>query len=246
MQHQKSIIVRSIRIIDAISKSPDGLRFSDASMTLGTPSPSTVSKILKELTREGVLQKTPEGRYVLGRRIYFWGRVMVAQNPPIQIIREQMRSLLEKYQVSVNLFTCTGQTMFCLECYMDAKSPLLYPAGKSLPMHLSVQGAVFFIAPDKLSDLAFLESEAELHEETLLVEDLKKMIHYAQSNDIQDDFALFYPGTHRFSVPIRENGRTIMTLGVGVSLKRTRESDLAEKIVAELQRIRIWIEASFE
>ena len=143
-------------------------------MTLGNPSPSTVSKILKELTREGVLQKTPEGRYIQGRKIYFWGRLMAAQNPPIQIIRQQMRYLQEKYKVSVNLFSCTEQTMFCLESYTDSRSPLLYPAGKSLPIHLSVQGAVFFFSPEKLKDQSFIEKEAEFHEEPLLVEDLKK------------------------------------------------------------------------
>ena len=246
MQDQNTILDRAIRVIDAISKAPDGLRFSDVALTLDNPSPSTVSKILKVLTRDGVLRKTPDGRYTLGRKIYFWGRVMASLNPPIQIIREQMRYLHEKHHVSVNLFTCSGQTMFCLECFMDSKSPFLYPAGKSLPMHLSVQGAVFFISPDKLRDRAFLEKEAASHEDSLRVEDLQKMVDYAQSNDLQDDFALFYPGIHRFSAPIRENGRTIMTLGVGVSLKRTGDGDLAQRIVADLRRIRTVIEASFD
>lgn len=246
MGNQNSILSRSIRVIDAVSRSREGLRFSEVSKLLDSPSPSTVNKILKELTGEGVMQKTSEGRYTLGRKIYFWGRVMAAQNTPVQIIRQQMEYLHEKYQVSVNLFTHVDKTMFCLECFMNPRSPLLYPAGKSLPLHLSVQGAVFFIPPEQLDDPEFLEQEAENHEETLLVEDLRKMIRHARQTGIQDDFGLFYPGTHRFSVPIRENGQTVMTLGVGISLKRTREGDLAEKIVSELEYIRTRIEGSFE
>ena len=246
MENQKSLLSRAVRVIDSISRNRKDLRFSDISRVLDNPSPSTVNKILKVLTEEGVLRKTSEGRYTLGRKIYFWGRVMADHNTPIQIIREQMKYLHEQYRVSVNVFTCVDQTMFCLECYMDSRSPLLYPAGKSLQLQLSVQGAVFFIPPEKLHDPAFLEKEAADHEEPLRVKDLEKMIRYAEENDLQDDFALFYPGMHRFSVPLRENGQTVMTLGVGISVKRTLEGDLTERIVSDLQQIRTRIETSFE
>jgi hypothetical protein len=144
------------------------------------------------------------------------------------------------------VFTCVDQTMFCLECYMDSRSPLLYPAGKSLPMQLSVQGAVFFIPPEQLHDRESLEQEAAGHEEPLRVKDLEDMIRYAEKHDLQDDFALFYPGMHRFSVPLRENVKTVMTLGVGISEKRTRNSGRTERILRDLQEIRRRIEASFE
>ncbi len=246
MENQKSLLSRAVRVIEAISRNRENLRFSEISRVLDNPSPSTVNKILKVLTEEGVLRKTSKGRYALGRKIYFWGRVMADQNRPIQTIREQMKYLHKKYRVSVNVFTCVDQTMFCLECYMDSGSPFLYPAGKSLPMQLSVQGAVFFIPPEKLHDPAFLEKEAEDHEEQLQVKDLEKMIRYAEKNDLQDDFALFYPGMHRFSVPLRENGQTVMTLGAGISVKRTLEGGLTQRIVSDLQQIRTRIETSFE
>ena len=246
MIYEKSILSRALRVVDAISRTSDGLRFSEISRILDNPSPATVNKIIKALIWEDVLQKTTEGRYTLGRKIYLWGRVMAAQNPPIQIIRQQMLSIHEKYQVSVNLFTCVDQVMFCLECYMDTKTPLLYPAGKSLSLNLNVQGAVFFIPAEKLSDLTFLETEALNHEAPLSIEELQKMIRLTRETDIQDDLAMFYPGLRRFSVPLRENGKIVLTMGVGVSSKRTREGDLAETIVSELQDVRKRIEACFE
>lgn len=245
MENKKSLLSRAIRVVDAISQSKAGLRFSEVSRVLNQPSPSTVNKILKELGAENVIQKSSEGRYTLGRKIYLWGRVVAAQNTPIQIIRQQMLHIHHNYQVSVNLFTCVDQTMICLECYLDNQTPLLYPAGKCLPLALGVQGAVFFILPETLADSAFLEREAENYETPPKVADLKQMIRQAQLNDIQDDRALFYQELRCFSVPIREHGKIVMTVGVGVSSRRTREGDLVDAITSELQHIRNIVEACF-
>lgn len=245
MENKKSLLSRAIRVVDAISQSRAGLRFSEVSRVLDHPSPSTVNKILKELGADDVIQKSSEGRYTLGRKIYLWGRVVAGQNTPIQIIRQQMLHIHNNYQVSVNLFACIDQTMICLECYLDTQTPLLYPAGKCLPLALGVQGAVFFIPPDMLGDSAFLEREAENYDTPVRVADLEKMIRQALLNDIQDDRAMFYPELRRFSVPIREHGKIVMTVGVGVSSKRAREGDLVDGIVSELQHIRSSVEACF-
>jgi|GEM_PF-2245478 DNA-binding IclR family transcriptional regulator len=246
MTTNKTILSRAIRVIDAVSKSRDGLSFSEASKVLDAPSPSTVNKILKELVQEGILQKSMEKRYTLGRKVYFWGRVMAAQNTPVQVIRQRMKHLHEWLQISVNLFTCVDKTMFCLESYLDPNAGYLYPVGKSLPLNLNVQGAVFFMPAEKLDDHDFLEKEALKTEEPLSVADLTKVVEYARLNEIMDDFCLFYPGTRRFAVPIQENGRTVMTLGVGMSATRAQKDDHAEKIIAELKDIRLTVEDAME
>lgn len=246
MKNNTSLLTRAIRVIDAVSSAPDGIRYSDVASVLDNPSPSTVSKILKELTQEGVIQKNAEGRYTLGRKVFFWGRVTGTQNTPIQVIREQMRRLRDQYQVSVNLFTRSEETMFCLESYRDDRAPLIYPAGTSLPLNLNVMGAIFLIPPEKLDDTEFLKQQAEFNDEPVALEDIQRMIDQARENNLQDDFGIFYPGLRRFAIPIKERGRTIMTLGVGVSPRRAEEGDMASRIVKDLQNIREWIESSFE
>lgn len=245
MKNNKSLLSRALRVIDAVSRSKDGLRFSEISRVLDDPSPSTVNKILKELCAESVVQKTSHGRYTLGRKIYYWGRVVAAQNTPIQILKEQMLHIHQAYQVSVNLFSCVDQTMICLECYLDPQTPLLYPAGKCLPLDLGVQGSVFFIPPETVNDADFLNKQAAKYEVPLAVEDLKMMIQQARLTDIHDDRGMFYPGLHRFCVPIREGGNIVMTVGVGVSSKRTWEKHLSTRIISELIAIRDSVEACF-
>lgn len=246
MSASKAILSRAIRVVDAVSKSRDGLSFSEVSKVLDNPSPSTVNKILKELVLEGVLQKSVEKKYTLGRKVYFWGRSMTTQNTPIQVIRQKMKYLHETFRVSVNLFTCVERTMFCLESYLDPNSAFLYPAGKSLALELRVQGSVFFISAEQLKDHDFLEEEALKNEEPLSIADLKKVINHAQETEIMDDFGVFYPGGRRFAVPIQEKGRTVMTLGVGMSATRARQTDQAEKIITELKEIRFTVEDTME
>lgn len=246
MSSSKSILTRSIRVIDAVSKNEQGLKFSEVSKVLDNPSPSTVNKILRELVHEEILQKTAEKRYMLGRKVFFWGRVMAAQNTPIQIIRQQMHYLHKKFRLSVNLFTCVDGNLFCLESYLDSDSPLLYPAGKSLPLRLSAQGAVFFIPAEKLDDCAYLKEEAKKNEEFIAVEELRRMIDHAREQGIQDDFGLFYPGTRRFAIPLCENGRTVMTLGVGISATRALNGDHCKEITAELKNVQTAIAIAME
>ncbi|MCF8104900.1 MAG: transcriptional regulator, IclR family protein [Desulfohalobiaceae bacterium] len=237
-----SLLSRAITIIDAISKSEDGLRFTDLARVLNNPSPATVNKILKELLAETILEKTAHNRYTLGRKVYFWGRSMAVRNTPLQVIKEHMRRLHRDLRVSVNLFACVGDNMLCLESFMDSESPSLWPVGVSLPIQVSILGAIFFIPGDSLSDKDFLQKEIEAHPYPLSLDTLRRMVEEAAATGFQDDFGAFYPGMHRFAVPLNEAGRTVMTLGLGIMPARLQEEGLAGRIKSRLQRSRAEIE----
>jgi len=229
-----SLISRTLTAIDAVGKSAEGLRFSEVARLLDNPSPTTVNKILKELVHADVLEKTPSGRYALGWEVYFWGRAMGRKNEPIQYIREHMRRLYETFHASVNLFTCVDGRMFCLESFMDPESPSLWQAGQSLELRMPVLGAIFFIPPDRLRDDAFIDAELQRHRHPVSPENARRMIDHAASTGVQNDFALFFPGMHRFSVPLRENGRPVMALGLGIMPARLAEDGLETRIVDAL------------
>ena len=232
----QSILTRSLQVIDAVSTSEQGLRYSHIAQELGHPSPATVTKILKELTRNNVLKKTESGRYTLGRRTYFWGRTMAAKNTTIQIIRSAMDTLHQEFRASVNVFTCIDQRMFCLESIMNPESPALWPAGKSLALHLSVMGAVFFIPEDKLQDESFLQQEIAGHEEDLDLASVQEMIAETRTSGLQDDKGLFFPGMRRLAVPLREKGVPLMVLGLGVMpLRVQRRPELLDQLIQRLK-----------
>lgn len=70
-----------------------------------------------------------------------------------------MEHLYNDLSTSVNLFTCIDQRLFCLESIVDPDSPAMWQAGKSLPLHISVLGAVFFMSEEQIQDEDFLAQE---------------------------------------------------------------------------------------
>jgi DNA-binding IclR family transcriptional regulator len=239
-----TILSRAIQVIDAVSKSEQGLRFSDIAAELAYPSPATVTKIIKELTQEKILEKSGTGRYVLGRKTYFWGRCMAAKNTPIQVIRSCMEQLHKDLRISVNLFTCIDQRLFCLESFVDPDSPALWQAGKSLPLHISVLGAVFFMPQDRLLDEDFLTQEIARHEADLDRQEVKNVILQARRSGMLDDRGMFFPGMRRFAVPLYESDQVVMTLGVGIMPARMEHNPaLYERIISRLQSARTEIES---
>lgn len=239
-----TILSRAIQVIDAVSKSEQGMRFSDIAAELDHPSPATVTKILKELTREKILEKAGTGAYVLGRKTYFWGRCMAAKNTPIQVIRSCMEQLHKDLRLSVNLFTCIDQRLFCLESIVDPDSPALWQAGKSLPLHISVLGAVFFMPRDLLQDEDFLSQQIAGHEADLDQEEVKEVILQARTSGLLDDQGIFFPGMRRFAVPLYEADTVVMTLGVGIMPARLEHNPaLYERIISRLQSARSEIES---
>lgn len=237
-----SLLTRALQIVDEISNSPQGLRFSDLKKSLAIPSPSTLSKILRELTQADVLSKTDGGRYVVGMKAYFWGKSVTARRGPIQILREHMVHLHEEFGASVNLFTCYGQYMFCLESVMSSQSPALWPAGKGLPLELPVIGSIFFFSPEQLKDVTFLQAACERHRPRLKLEDVRKMIQEAEHNGMQYDPGLFYPGMYRLALPLKDKGNTTMVLGAGVLEARQERTDTMQRLATAMREAKANIE----
>jgi DNA-binding IclR family transcriptional regulator len=220
--------------MDEASRQPEGLRFSDVQKLLGQVSPTTVNKILKELTAAGALRKARDGRYVMGMKVYFWGRTVAARQGPMQVVRECMAELHERFKASVNLFTCSGEHMLCLESITSPQSPSLWPAGKSLPLQLPVIGSIFFFTQEQLADEDFMQAECERHDPGMDPGKVLEMVRSARATAVQFDAGLFYPGVYRLAVPIVEQGRIAMVLGLGVLEAGGASKDVVERISAAM------------
>ena len=237
-----SILRRALRVVDAVSAAPEGLRHKEIKALLGAPSPSTVSKILHELVGADVLAKTPQGAYVVGMKAYFWGKNVAARRGPLQTIREEMQDLRERFEASVNLFTLSGRSMLCLEGYTSERSTVLWPAGKSLPLALPVIGAMFFIDPGLMRSGEYLEELCAAHRPRLDPARVSALYEETMATDLMLDPGIFYPGILRAAVPIRERGEVAMVLGVGVmESQHEDETDilatLGEALSAARERI---------
>lgn len=238
----QSTLARALAVMDEASKSPEGLRFSDVQRMLGGPSPTTVNKILKELTRADALRKNREGRYVVGMKAWFWARSAVASGGPMQVVRGCMEELRLRFDASVNLFTCSGDHMLCLESATSPLSPSLWPAGSGVPLELPVIGAVFFLPQERLDDAAFLRAECARHDQDMDMESVQRMVREARRTGVQYDAGLFYPGVCRLAVPILEQGRIAMVLGFGVLEARVPDDHTVDRMTAAMLETKARIE----
>lgn len=238
----QTTLTRALCVIDEVSRHNDGMRFSEVRAFLENPSPTTVSKILRELTAMDVLTKNAHGAYILGIKPYFWGKAAATRQGMMQQIQKQMKILHCEFNASVNLLTCANASVFCLESFMAPQSPSMWQGGQSLDLELPVIGSIFFYTREQLRDEAFLLSEIKKHNEKLSLEQVKKMIRSAADSDVQDDSALFYPGARRFAVPIREKGKTVMVLGLGVLDAAVSSKDVREKIFLRMRQLKKNIE----
>jgi DNA-binding IclR family transcriptional regulator len=169
---------------------------------------------------------------------------MAGKNTPIQIIRSCMEQLHKELSASVNLFTCIDQRLFCLESIVDPDSPALWQAGKSLPLHISVMGAVFFMPQEQLEDVEFLAGEIARQETKPDLQDVQDVLLQARKLEFLDDRGLFFPGMHRFAVPLYEEGKTAMALGLGVMPARLEQNpSLGQRIASKLESARHEIES---
>lgn len=225
-------------VMDEASRRPDGLRFSDVQKLLEKASPTTVNKILKELIAAGALSKARDGRYVVGIKAYFWGKTVIARQGPMQVVRECMTELHKRFEASVNLFTCSGEHMLCLESITSPQSPSLWPAGKSLPLQLPVIGSIFFFTQEQLADEAFMRAECARHDPGLDLGKVLEIARSARATSIQFDAGLFYPGVYRLAVPIMEQGRIAMVLGLGVLEVRVTSMDFVDRISAAMNEMK--------
>ncbi len=237
-----SLLSRALRVINAASNAADGLRFSEIQALLGNISPTTVSKILRELQSGGVLEKSSDGRYRIGLMVAVWAKSAGARRGPLQIIREQMQRLFDSYEISVNVFTCSNGRMFCLESLMADEGPALWPSGKSLELQLAVIGAVFYYDDNMLRDESFLLAQCERHRPKLALEDVLLMIEGARRDHIQYDPGLFYPGTYRLAVSLVKKGSVAMVLGVGVLEAVQNGTNCVEQLRQELLAAKLRIE----
>ncbi len=232
--NEKSLIARSIKVIDLVSRYEEGIRYSQIDAAFDGLSPTTLSKILRELAENKVIEKTGNGTYILSRKVFYWGQSVKNEQSIMQVLHEELLHLNHVLKASANCFTHIEGTMFCLDRIDEPNSPSLLAAGKKVRIGIGVLGAVFF-KPEKMWGCKD-KIEAEIRKKGFKAgtDDVKRMISRALAEDYQDDEGLFFPGSRRFAVPIRLGGNTVYVLGIGIMSVRLEEEGLYEKIKAEL------------
>ncbi len=214
--NEKSLLTRGLRVIDAISRAETGLRFSQIAEVLGSPSPATVNKILKELLAENVVQRLDDGAYGLAAKVQVWSAVAASSVDEPALIKRELHRLHTQLQVTAKVFVRVGDQIYCTDGFVDEASPALMSVGNHTEIHPTVIGAVFFMSKAELNkhDKA-VEKYARIHDYAVTADKIRKVMKQSIQNGIEDDQALYYPGSRRLSVPVSIGGQVKYILGIG-------------------------------
>ncbi|MBN1669582.1 MAG: helix-turn-helix domain-containing protein [Kiritimatiellae bacterium] len=230
------LLRRGVRVLDALAGAHGPLRFGQVQKLLAPISPSSVASVLGTLRETGVVRKRADGGYALSERVRFWARGAQRRPSLEAIARPHMARLSGELQATVILFAFCGETMQCLHSELDPASPSLARPGSALPARLDVIGSIFigdWLARGRDEELLrLLRFDPARHRRALV----DRILARARREGYMYDEAVFYAGSHRFSVPIRCGAETPGILGLGCTAQRLKEKGFKKRMLTALKQ----------
>lgn len=208
-------------ILSLFSFERSELGVSELSAELSWPK-STVSEILASLVRQGLVERTPRGRFRLGWRLFELNQVLLESTPLVRESRRAMQELVERHGESSHLMVLDRHEAVIVEKVQAslATQILMSRVGLRLPAHCSACGKLLLallpwdevrrvfamvelkpFTPATLTDLGGLERElAEIRE-----------------RGVAYDREEIVPGLSCVAAPIRnDEGKPIAAISVSI------------------------------
>ncbi|WP_246361098.1 IclR family transcriptional regulator [Haloechinothrix aidingensis] len=138
-----SMVQRVIRVLLAFEREDPSLTLSEAARRAELPV-STVRRILKELCDEKMLERTDDGSYRIGIRLFELGLRAPAQRLLREIALPVMEDLFAATQENVHLGVLDGTSMLVIQHvtgHRSVRTPAYF--GGRLPAHATANGKAF-------------------------------------------------------------------------------------------------------
>ncbi|MBU2456152.1 MAG: IclR family transcriptional regulator, partial [Proteobacteria bacterium] len=143
-KYQAPIVKKAFVILDAISKSAQGLRISEISSMLDI-SKSTVHGITAALEDQGaIIRDSVSKRYVIGVTLMELGKAAYERIDFKNVARPIMEALMEQCQESVFLGVRNGDSVTVIDIVESRKDfKITSPIGTALPLPAGATGKIF-------------------------------------------------------------------------------------------------------
>jgi len=162
-KYQAPIVKKAFLILDAVSKSSQGLRISEISSLLDI-SKSTVHGITAALEDTGaIIRDSVSKRYLIGVTLLELGKAAYERIDFKKIARPVMEELMEQCEESVFLGIRRGDSVTVIDIVESRKDfKITSPVGTSIPLQAGAIGKLF------LSQMTPKELQTYLHENPLV------------------------------------------------------------------------------
>jgi DNA-binding IclR family transcriptional regulator len=151
----RSVTSRALAVLDAFDSTCPRLSLSEIAERSGTPL-STAHRLLGELTQWGALQRRPDGRYEIGRKLWDLGLLAPVQLELRQVAAPFLLDVHTATRDTVHLAVREGLSALYVERISGRESvPVVSSVGSRLPLHATGVGKVLLAAaPDDVVETA--------------------------------------------------------------------------------------------
>ena len=209
-----SVTSRALSVLSAFENSPGALSVSRISQRSGLPL-STTYRLVHELEEWGGLDKTADGKYQVGMRIWELGqlagrRLRDRAHPVLQ-------DLFDLTHENVHMAVREGtQTLYTDKIYGSKKVPLISRVGGRLPLHATAVGRILLAAQPEWFIEAYFERELEAPTAKTVVdpEILRSEIDEVQRTGFSITVEQMRVGQFSLALPVVVEGQTIAAVGM--------------------------------
>lgn len=144
-----SLVARAFEILGAFDERHRSLALAELAERTGLPT-STALRIARQLVADGALARRPDGRYVVGRRIWDLGLLAPVESDLRETASPYLHDLHAATRATVHLAVREGAEVLYLDRLAGRASvPVVSRVGTRLPLHATGVGKVLLAhAPD--------------------------------------------------------------------------------------------------
>ncbi|MGM1061134.1 IclR family transcriptional regulator [Saccharothrix sp. Mg75] len=138
----RSVVARALAVLGALDGHPDGLPLAELARRGGLPL-STAHRLVRDLVAQQVLERLPDRRYVVGRRLWQLGLLARVQVELREAALPFMQDLYEATRENVHLAVRDDTSALYLErIHGHGSVPVVSRPGGRLPLHATGVGKV--------------------------------------------------------------------------------------------------------
>ncbi|GAA1897724.1 IclR family transcriptional regulator [Williamsia serinedens] len=146
-----SVVARALSVLGAFDERHRVLTLSEIATRADLPAP-TALRLIRQLVEGEVLERTDDGAYVVGRRVWRLGLLAPVQTDLRDICAPYLQDLQAATRATVHLAVREGHETLYLERLAGRRSvPVVSKVGSRLPLHCTGVGKVLLAwAPDEV------------------------------------------------------------------------------------------------
>jgi IclR family acetate operon transcriptional repressor len=205
---------------------------------------STVSRIMRDLTEERMLDRLDDGSYMLGFRVFRLVRSARESSDPMAVIHRMLADLRDRTGETVSLNVRQGDNRVCIaSANSRAELRRVVPVGDVLPLVGTASGDVLLATLPADEQLAVIRRAENAEPEQDLLDRLQRTA--ARGWSARSDSLV--AGVTGVAVPVWSDGDEKVIAALTLSSPTSRMSlDAAEKWVPDMEnvarRLSPWVE----